>query len=142
MSEQQVPSIQPQEPIAQGNAPQVSDVQTEPPVPEPAPPIPQPDKRPVPVWLIGLVAIVLGSAVLFAITQPLRTAKPVTPSDKTNQTAPTPTPIRNLSTIATQSAFVTFDQSVASLSGVIRAYNIQDPSLSPPVLSLPLGFAQ
>lgn len=55
---------------------------------------------------------------------------------------PTPTPVRRLSQLATQSAFLLLDTNVASLSSAISGYSVQDPSLSPPVLTLPLGFSQ
>lgn len=52
----------------------------------------------------------------------------------------TPTPVRLLSAIATQSAFVALNQTHASLSAGLTATNLDDPILSPPVLELPLGF--
>ncbi len=55
---------------------------------------------------------------------------------------PTPTPIRRHSQLATQSAFLSLDSNVASLSTAINDYSVQAPSLSPPVLTLPLGFSQ
>ncbi len=53
----------------------------------------------------------------------------------------TPTPLRTLSSIATQSAFLSVESETASLSGDLQLYQIQDPSLSPPVMDLPLGFS-
>lgn len=53
---------------------------------------------------------------------------------------PTPTPNRTLSALATQSSFLALEQNVASVSSAITNYIIEDPSLSPPVLELSLGF--
>lgn len=53
---------------------------------------------------------------------------------------PTPTPTRKLSSFATDSAFINFEASVATLSAVTAGYPIFDSSLNPPKLDLPLGF--
>lgn len=58
------------------------------------------------------------------------------------QPTPTPTPVRILSTIATQSAFINFENTIASLSSQLNNYVVDDPSLSPPVLDLPLGYTR
>jgi hypothetical protein len=42
--------------------------------------------------------------------------------------------------VATQSAFLEFASSVASLSAAVSDSTIQDQTLAPPVLTLPLGF--
>lgn len=54
----------------------------------------------------------------------------------------TPMPLRIPSAIATQSAFLSLEAQTASLSGDLQMYQVQDPSLSPPVMDLPLGFSQ
>ena len=52
-----------------------------------------------------------------------------------------PTPIRQPSALASQSAFIKFDADVSSLLQNVQAYSVEDPSLSPPILDLPLGFS-
>jgi hypothetical protein len=59
---------------------------------------------------------------------------------------PTPTPTETsvnklVNPIATSSAFIELENSVASLSAKINSYNANDPSLSPPVIDLSLGFS-
>ncbi len=53
---------------------------------------------------------------------------------------PSPTSARLPSLLASQGAFLKFVSDVASLSASISNYVVDDPSLSPPVLQLPLGF--
>lgn len=64
-------------------------------------------------------------------------------------TAPTPTPSAivtptsaPLSQIAQQNAFIDFSSAVATLSAAITAFTADDPTLAPPTLILPLGFAK
>ena len=53
---------------------------------------------------------------------------------------PSPTPVRTLSAIATDGAFIRMTQLHASLSSELIKANTDDPSLAPPVIALPLGF--
>ncbi len=82
--------------------------------------------------MIGLVGLFIANRLL---NPPETPGVPVVEAPTS-----TPTPIRILSTIATQSAFMALAQSHASLSAGLAATNLDDPSLSPPVLDLPLGF--
>lgn len=85
---------------------------------------------------IILVIIVVSTLVASATRRP---APPVV-ARPTPTPAATPTPIRELSAVASQSAFILFTESVASLSASIQKVNIYDSTLTPPVLDLPLGF--
>lgn len=90
------------------------------------------------IWLIAGCVVVTGLCVLFVwklLNPPPKPAIRVVQSP-----TPTPTPIRILSPIATESAFISLTQRHASLSAGLSVANLDDPSLSPPVLDLPLGF--
>lgn len=91
--------------------------------------------------IIGLTVLLIAavSSLAFVISQSKsQSAAIVAPSPTI--AAPTPTPIRKLSSFATDSAFINFEASVATLSAVTAGYPISDPSLNPPKLDLPLGF--
>lgn len=72
-----------------------------------------------------------------------KTMKQINPTAQT-----TPTPIgaqptpnnREQSAIATQSAFLTAVNSVASLSASVSSLTINDTTFAPPAIELPLGF--
>lgn len=95
---------------------------------------------PVTLALIALFVILSGTLIVVSVRAYLNRPS-VSPIPLPTPTAtPTPTPIRVRSSLASQSAFLTLDANIASLSADIRNYEAQDPSLSPPVLTLPLGF--
>jgi hypothetical protein len=54
---------------------------------------------------------------------------------------PTPFATRKESLVASQAAFLRLNEAVQTMSAAIGSYNTQDPTLSPPVLELPLGFS-
>lgn len=94
------------------------------------------------VWFIGGTVIIIGVAALVLLrvfmsppTLPVTQVEVVTPM-------PSPTPLRKVSEIAIQGTFLNLEQAHASLSAQLSATNLDDPSLSPPVLDLPLGFRQ
>lgn len=93
------------------------------------------------VWVIAGTVVVLGIGILILMSRlgqvPTSTVVPIQASP-----TPTPTPVRILSEIASQSAFTTLLQTHASFSASLTATSLDDPSLSPPVLDLPLGFKQ
>lgn len=114
----------------------------QPPIQIPDQPVQPVPKRPFSVWLpivVGLFALTLGALVASVqIMQTLsRAAAPPAPTP-----LPTPTISRSLSSIATDSAFLLLESSVSSLSGRVGALPTQDTTLTPPVLTLPLGFQQ
>ncbi|MEK7141507.1 MAG: hypothetical protein AAB800_03110 [Patescibacteria group bacterium] len=90
------------------------------------------------------ILMIAGGVIAFGISMLLvwrLLTPPPKPAIQTVQSpTPTPTPIRILSAIATQSAFVSLTQIQASLSAGLSITNLDDPSLSPPQLELPLGF--
>ncbi len=96
-------------------------------------------QRHKPLMIAGII-VVIGIIVIANIRS--ATQKPqitMTPTPTTTMT-PTPTPIRTLSPFATTSAFISLETSVASVAASVKTYNTSDPSLSPPILDLPLGF--
>ena len=91
------------------------------------------------VYIAAIIAIFLiGSLIVAGTKSTTPTPLVLTP---TPTTIPTPTPQRTPSAIASQSAFQLLDASVQSLANDLSTLTIQDPSLSPPVLDLPLGFS-
>lgn len=93
------------------------------------------------LWFVAGGVIVIGVIVLIIVSKLINTTqKPQI--QVVEAPTPTQTPVRMLSAIATQSAFVALEQTHASLSAALAGVNLDDPSLSPPVLDLPLGFGQ
>ena len=93
---------------------------------------------PIRIYIILAIILVLAGIIGLSTMKP-RVA-PVVPVPTPTPVLVTPTPIRPLSIVATQSAFLQFASSVASLSTAVSDNTIQDQTLAPPVLSLPLGF--
>jgi len=99
----------------------------------------KPKSKLVPI-LLGIAVVLLGGIYGLLVSQ-------IQKPDKT-QPAVTPTPVAEpsiattqpLSGIATSSAFMALEQSVASLSSAINALNVSDTTLNPPALDLPLGL--
>lgn len=87
--------------------------------------------------LVGVVLLVIAAVVGFQSLRPKPTPITVT---VTPTATPSPTPMRQLSGIASQPDFLTLETGVASLSAKAQSYNVNDPSLTPPELTLPLGF--
>lgn len=92
------------------------------------------------MWLIAGSVVVTLVSLLFLWK--LLTPRPAPIVDDLLSPTPTPTPIRILSPIATESAFLRITQIQASLSAGLSQTNLDDPSLSPPTIELPLGFKQ
>lgn len=103
---------------------------------QPAPNAP----RVTPEVIAAVIVIAIGALLLLGL-RIFASQKPKIPVivEKPIPT-PTPTPVRLPSALASQSAFLKLEANVASLSGAIKNYVVDDPSLSPPVLELPLGF--
>ncbi len=93
-----------------------------------------------PLVIAGVIVLLVGTIGLFIYKNLQKPPKPVLVVQ--TQPTPTPTPTRIFSPLATQSAFLKLQSTVASLSAQLNNYVVDDPSLSPPVLDLPLGFAQ
>ena len=110
-----------------------------PPAPTPAPaPAPKSVTPPIIIYILLAIILVTAGIIGLLIMKP-RVAPPV-PVPTPTPVLATPTPIRPLSTLATQSAFLQFASSVASLSTAVSENTIKDQTLAPPVLTLPLGF--
>lgn len=90
--------------------------------------------------MLALMVIFLGTAALLGLRQFTR-PEPETMTPSTTLPAATVTPLHSLSAIASTSAFLSFEQAVASLSAAIETVNLNDPSLSPPVVELSLGLS-
>lgn len=114
---------------------------------QPVPAIPPADlpaqagnKRPVwlPFLVIFIALILAGIAIVLQIKQALFTV----PSPSTSTPAPTAAVSRRLSALATDSAFLLLESSASTLSGRVNALSVQDSTLAPPILDLPLGFRQ
>ncbi len=101
----------------------------------------QTKRSPITVWILAGIVIFAGMAILFLFRNSIIPTKSP-PPEVIITPLPSPTPIRILSAIATQSAFIALTQSAASVSAAIGNTNLDDPSLSPPVIDLPLGFTQ
>lgn len=104
-------------------------------------PIVQTKRNPMMVWIIAGIVIVVGIMLLYIFRTSIIPPKPPLPEVIVTP-FPSPTPIRVLSAIATQSAFIVLTQNASSVSSAIANTNLDDPSLSPPVIDLPLGFVQ
>lgn len=96
----------------------------------------QPSKKRM--WFIAGSVVLTLVSLLFLWK--LLTPRPAPIVEDLLSPTPTPTPIRILSPIATESAFLRIIQIQASLSAGLTQTNLDDPSLSPPTIALPLGF--
>lgn len=100
----------------------------------------KPKSKLVPI-LLGITVILLGGIYGMLISQVKKT-----PAATVVNATPTPTATPSISTtqplsgIATTSAFVNLESTVASLSSAINALNVSDTTLNPPTLDLPLGL--
>lgn len=95
-----------------------------------------------PLWLAAAIAILIGGGLFFTWqTLQSKGTKPTEPAP-TPTVTPTPSLTRQISSLASQRAFLSLQSEVASLSGAIDAYVVEDPSLSPPVIDLPVGFTR
>jgi len=106
-----------------------------PPAPAPAPKSVTP---PILIYVLFAIILVMAGIIGLLIMRPRAT--PAVPVPTPTPVLATPTPIQPLSIVATQSAFLEFASSVASLSAAVSDRTVQDQTLAPPVLTLPLGF--
>lgn len=98
------------------------------------------DKLPKLIGPIIVIVLIVAVAVIWVLetnkTPPQAIPVPVTPTQ-----TPTPTQLPSLSPFATSSAFMNFEQNVTNLPNTIQNAVLLDPALSPPQLTLPLGFS-
>ena len=106
------------------------------------PPVEQPKKKSP--FLLGVVIVVLLIVVslLAGYFSSKRYQESTTNPDGVS-ISPTSVPVANkdVNPIATSSAFLGIEESIASLSSRIAGFNPIDPQVAPPVLDLPLGFS-
>lgn len=99
----------------------------------------EPKKRDI--WIIAGVVVLIGIIGLIVIRNVYKPSPtPIVVREETP--TPTPTPVRILSAIASQSAFMALEAAYSSFSSSLTATNLDDPSLTPPLLHLPLGFTR
>ncbi|MBI3385483.1 hypothetical protein HY031_00140 [Candidatus Gottesmanbacteria bacterium] len=91
------------------------------------------------VLLIAGVTIIIlfGLVVAWSVFRPKEVSGP--PGGPSPSPAP-PSTARSMRPFATSSAFLSVESSVASLSGVISSYSVEDSTIAPPTIDLPLGF--
>jgi len=135
----QTPQPAPIKEVASASATQPPDpVQSPPETPEETVTPPPKKKLPRSVFVVGgvLALFILISALLYASS--LNKEQEPNAPEPTPLVRITPTPIRKLTQIATTSAFAVFHASVASLSGDIHGFVLQDSTLTPPILEVNL----
>ncbi|MBI5613555.1 hypothetical protein HY947_01395 [Candidatus Gottesmanbacteria bacterium] len=87
--------------------------------------------------IAAVVATVVAGSFVFQIASPKKISVLPTP---TPTPYPTPTPDRKLSPLSGLQEFRNLDALVSSFSAHLDSVTLDDPSLVPPTLSLPLGF--
>ncbi len=88
-----------------------------------------------------VLTLLLGVWVGFWANKTIKQTKPsiqITPTSA--EAKPTPSN-RELSSIASQSAFLNARDAIASLSASVSSLTINDTTFGPPAIELPLGFA-
>jgi cytoskeletal protein RodZ len=101
----------------------------------PAPP--RPSKKPLLILIVAVVVLIAGSLIIIT-KQTQSPSEPVTTPTPTVAAVPTQT--RELSAIATQSAFMEFQSSVEAMPAAVQNAVLDDQAMAPPVIALPLGF--
>jgi hypothetical protein len=135
------PTVPPPEILPQASQPANYGVVQPPATAANTPPVKKPFLPNIPPLVyIGVVlfAIVFGSLIFASQRKPNVT---VAPTPTPGAATPTPTSTRALTTFATQSAFMQYETTINGLPGIIQGAALQDPTIVPPVLDLPLGFS-
>lgn len=103
----------------------------------PAPATPgKPKSKTIYLVYFGLIIVILVFGYLWL--------RPETETNQPENPQPTATiqpQNTSLHPIASDSAYLNVKLQITALSNAINAYNPMDPTLSPPILDLPLGFA-
>ena len=99
----------------------------------------KPKSKIVPI-LLGVGIVILGGIYGLLSSQMQKPKTMQIEAQPTPTTEPTISTSQPLSSIATSSAFMTIESSIASLSAAINALNVSDTTLNPPTLDLPLGL--
>jgi hypothetical protein len=87
--------------------------------------------------IAGVIATIIVGSLVFQTAAPKKISLPPIP---TPTLYPTPTPDRKLSPLSGLQEFRDLDAEVSSLSAHLDSVSLDDPSLVPPTLTLPLGF--
>lgn len=115
-----------------------------PPISAPVATMPPPAAKPPRNTSSIIIAILSGIIVLgiigFIFMQYSAGKETTQVAEPTPTAFPTPTPVLQLSQIATTSAFITFTEHVASLSAQINGFSLQDGALNPPALDTEITF--
>ncbi len=137
----------PQQPIRQAPAPAEPSVVVQDPL---TPPISAPTSPPqTPIGprrntssiIIAILSVIIVLGIIGFIFMQYNAGKQTTQVAEPTPTAfPTPTPVLQLSLIATTSAFITFTEHVASLSAQINGFSLQDGALNPPAFDTEITF--
>jgi len=110
------------------------------PIPPRLPPTEQPTKKTIVVpLLLGITILMLGAVFGVLLRQDLINKPSIT---QPQLQTPTPTIVSNqpLSAIATTSAFMEAESAIASLSAEAASLNMNDTTVNPPIIDLPLGL--
>ena len=87
--------------------------------------------------IAGVIATIVAGSLVFQAATPKKIVLPPIP---TPTLYPTPTPDRKLSPLSGLQELRDLDAEVSSLSAHLDSVSLDDPSLVPPTLTLPLGF--
>lgn len=111
------------------------------PVREATPQSPLIKKQTIPPFfiLLGVCIVIVVGSILFASQQRINTKPAVTPTPTNVPLSPTSSMV--LTPIATESAFINFEAEIDKLPSTIQGAALQDQTILPPVLDLPLGFS-
>lgn len=110
------------------------------PSPEPAPPDMVKKKSPLGAIVLGAVVLILGSVYGIFVQQTSRSPLGNIPKAPTPTAAGATVSSRNLSAIASSSAFLQAESAVASLSAAATVLSVSDTTINPPAIELPLGL--
>lgn len=105
----------------------------------PSPAMPPQGKKKFPLWIIAISIVVLIVIILASLQRNV-TQTPSTDSPGTPTPTLVPAVTRPLSAIATTSAFLEFEQQLDTVTRGIQNAPIDNQSLLPPRIDLPLGF--
>lgn len=94
----------------------------------------------IPVLIIAFLAILTGISLFLVIQNINNQEEPPKPITVVVTPTPTPTPIRNATIVSASPQFTEFVNAISTLSATINEFERDDPSLSPPSFTLPLGF--
>lgn len=119
--------------------PQPSMTDMQPSVPLTPMPPPSPKKN---VLLIALLSIIAIGVIALVYIQANKKPEIIRVAEPTPIVIITPTPVKQLTTIASTSAFMVFSEHVASLSAMVNEFSLQDGLLTPPLFDVEISFKE